>query len=285
MSLRSSWLLVLVALLPTAAACAAEIGVASIVEGSARVLRGATWYKLVPGARLADGDILDAGERTQVLVEFAAGHAASFVGPGALYVAAPPAKATPNAEPLAIALPNGWLKLAVKSPGARVRTARADITTADGILVIRAAGAAVEFFVEAGSGRFVEPLSKGRDATGKEAKPGEYWSTTGTAPFAMVAHAPRAFVDAMPRHFLDPLPSLAAKFKASPTLVVDHDITYPEAEPWLASGERAVFEKRFAGRLRDPAFRKAVEPHIDRYSSWDRMLHPEKFAPKALPAQ
>jgi len=45
-----------------------------------------------------------------------------------------------------------------------------------------------------------------------------------------------------------------------------------------------VFERRFASRLRDPAFRKAVEPNIARYPSWDRMLHPEKYAPKPPPA-
>jgi hypothetical protein len=285
MSLIMPWLLVFAALLPTAAAYAAEIGIASLVEGSARVLRGATWYQLVPGARLEDGDIVDAGERSQMLVEFSAGHVASFVGPGALYFAATPAKGSPAAEPFAVTLPNGWLKVAAKPPGARVRTAPADVATTDGILVIRAAGPTVELFVEAGSARLAEPLSKGREGPGNEAKHGEYWSKSGTGRFATVAHVPRAFVDAMPRHFLDPLPSLAAKFKAKPTLIVDHDITYPEAEPWLAGGERAAFEKRFASRLRDPAFRKAVEPHLARYSSWDRMLHPEKYAPKAVSAQ
>jgi hypothetical protein len=285
MSLINPWLLAFTALLPIAAAYAAEIGIASLVEGSARVLRGATWYKLVPGARLEDGDIVDAGEGAQVLVEFAAGSVASFAGPGALYFAATPAKGVHAAEPFAITLPSGWLKVAAKLPGARVRTAPADVATTDGILVVRAAGPTVELFVEAGGARLAEPLSKDREGPGNEAKRGEYWSKTGTGRFAMVAHAPRAFVDAMPRHFLDPLPSLAAKFQSRPTLVVDHDITYAEAEPWLAGGDRAAFERRFASRLRDPAFRKAVEPHVARYSSWDRMLHPEKFAPKAMPAQ
>jgi hypothetical protein len=285
MSLLKSWLLVLAGLLPAVAAYAAEIGIASLVEGNARVLRGATWYRLVPGTRLEDGDIVDAGERTQVLVECAAGHVASFVGPGALYFSAMPAKGPAAAEPFAITLPNGWLKLAAKLPGARVRTSPADVTTTDGILAIRAEGPTVALFVEAGSARLVEPQSRGRDGPVNEAKRGEYWSKTGTDRFAMVAHAPRAFVDAMPRPFLDPLPSLAAKFKAKPTLVVDHDITYTEAEPWLAGGERAAFEKRFASRLRDPAFRKAVEPHVARYPSWDRLLHPEKYAPKDVPTQ
>ena len=76
----------------------------------------------------------------------------------------------------------------------------------------------------------------------------------------------------MPRNYIDPLPVLAARLKSKPALVVDHDITYAEAEPWLAGSDRAVFEKRFASRLRDPAFRKAVEPNVARYPSWDR--HP-----------
>ena len=58
---------------------------------------------------------------------------------------------------------------------------------------------------------------------------------------------------------------LAARIKSKPALVADHDITYAEAEPWLAGKDRAAFEKRFASRLRDPVFRKAVEPHVARY--------------------
>jgi hypothetical protein len=88
----------------------------------------------------------------------------------------------------------------------------------------------------------------------------------------------------MPRHFADALPALAPRIKSKPALVVDHEITYAEAEPWLAGRDRAAFERRFASRLRDPAFRKAVEPVVAHYPSWDRMLHPEKYAPKPPPA-
>jgi hypothetical protein len=195
------------------------------------------------------------------------------------------AKSTPGAESITITLPNGWLKLAAKLPGMRVRTPPADVTTTDAVLVIRADGPATELFIEAGGARLVERLANGRDGQASDAKRGEHWSKAASGRFVMVANVPMAFVDAMPRHYLDPLPSLARKFNAKPTLVVDHDITYAEAEPWLAGIERAAFEKRFASRLRDPSFRKAVEPHVARYSSWDRMLHPEKYAPKPVPAQ
>jgi hypothetical protein len=57
-------------------------------------------------------------------------------------------------------------------------------------------------------------------------------------------------------------------------------VTYAEAEPWLSGPDRVAFEKRFAVRLKDPAFRKAAEPGLARHPAWDRMLHPEKYAPK-----
>jgi hypothetical protein len=115
-------------------------------------------------------------------------------------------------------------------------------------------------------------------------KRGEFWSKAADEPFALQPRAPKPFVDAMPRHFVDPLPRLAARFKAAPVLAADHDVTYAEAEPWLVGRDRAVFEKRFTSRLRDPAFRKGVEPHVARYPTWDRKLHPEKYAAKRKPA-
>jgi hypothetical protein len=116
-------------------------------------------------------------------------------------------------------------------------------------------------------------------------KSGEYGSKSATGAFSTAQRAPKAFVDAMPRHFVDPLPALATRIKAKPALVVDHEISYAEAEPWLSGRDRALFEKRFASRLRDPVFRTAVQPNLARYPTWDRLLNPEKYAPKPAPVQ
>ena len=89
----------------------------------------------------------------------------------------------------------------------------------------------------------------------------------------------------LPRNFLDALPSLAAGLKSKPPGAADHDITYAEAQPWLAL-DRAGFEKRFAVRLRDPAFRKAVEPWTSgAIPRGTAMLHPEKYQPTPAPAK
>ena len=163
----------------------------------------------------------------------------------------------------------------------RVRTATFEVEIADGIVVMRADAAAAEVFVEVGSARLVE-----RDRHARDAKRGEYWrKSAGAAVREPAARARRRSSTRLPRNFLDPLPVLAARLKSKPGLVVDHEITYAEAEPWLAGRDRAAFERRFASRLRDPAFRRAVEPHRRRYPSWDRMLHPEKYAPKPAPVK
>jgi hypothetical protein len=268
-----TWLWLSLCLLAGTAHAATEVGVVTLSDAGTRVLRGATWYKLTPGLAIEDGDIVAADPQAQVQLEFAPGTLAALAGEGTLHVT------VPKGGGLALAWSSGLLKIAAKPPGARVRTAVLEVEIPDGIAVMRTDAASAEVFVEVGSARLVEP------AGSRDAKRGEYWRKSAGAPLASQPLAPKAFVAALPRNFLDPLPVLAPRLKSKPGLVVDHEITYAEAEPWLAGRDRAAFERRFASRLRDPAFRRAVEPHLSRYPSWDRMLHPEKYAPKPAPVK
>jgi hypothetical protein len=276
-----AWLPLSLVLLCAAANAAADMGVVTLVEGSARLLRGATWYKLVAGTRVEEADIIEASDRSQAQIELAAEPIFDLVGAGKVYLVPVGTRSAPGI----ISLPQGWLKIAVKPPGLRLRTTAFDVVVADGILVVHANGPAVDFFVESGSGKLIELTPNGADGPARDVKVGEYWSKSATGVFTTVPRVPKVFVDAMPRHFVDPLPTLAARLKSKPALVVDHEITYAEAEPWLAGRDRAAFEKRFASRLRDPVFRKAALPNLARYPAWDRMLNPEKYAPKDAPAK
>lgn len=266
------------------AACAApavaEVAVVTLVDSAARVLRGATWHKLVPGARIDEGDIIEAPERAQVQLELAAGSIVNMVGPGTLHVV----RAGSKDAPALLSLQRAWTKAVAKPPGVRIHTALADILTTDGIVVVRA-HPATELFVEHGTARLIEIAPSGADAAVHDARRGEQLSRSPAGTYAVAPLVTRAFVDSMPRHYNDALPALSPRFKTAPSaLAVDHEITYAEAEPWLAGRDRAAFERRFASRLRDPTFRRAVEPHVARYPSWDRMLHPEKYAPKPAPS-
>ena len=117
MTISRAWLSF--AVLFVAASAAAESGTVTLVEGSARLLRGATWYKLVVGTRVDDGDIIDASERSQAQIEFGPSLRTNVVGAGKIYLV-PTAAKSPSAV---VALPNGWLKVAAKPPGVRIRTA------------------------------------------------------------------------------------------------------------------------------------------------------------------
>jgi hypothetical protein len=260
-------------------AAAADAGIVTIVEGAARVLRGAVWYKLLPGAVFQDGDIIDAGDRTQVQVELTTGGALNMVGPASLYAAAIPVRGEKLEGPMEFALDRGWLKFVAMAPAStRLRVPAALLSFNEATIVARQEARMLEVFVESGSARIVETSRTGRDGLAHDAKSGEYWSRDGDKPMVSERRAPVKFVASMPRHLIERLASLAAKFKGKKTpLPVDREITLAEADPWLTGPYRRAFARRLAGRLADPAFRKAVEANVAAYPEWDRILHPEKY--------
>jgi hypothetical protein len=259
---------------------AADAGIVTIVEGSARVLRGTVWYRLAPGAPVQDGDVIDAGDRAQVQIELTAGVTLHLVGPANLYAAALPWRNDKLDGPMEFALDRGWVKLAATAPAAvtRVRTPSALITVSEATIVTRHDGKMFELFIETGNAKVSESTRTGREGAAHDAKAGEYWSRDGDRPFATERRAPAKFVAAMPRHLTDRLASLAARFKGQrTTLTVDREITLAEADPWLSGPYRRSFSRRLGGRLADPTFRKAVEANIAAYPEFDRVLHPERY--------
>jgi hypothetical protein len=270
------WLLVL-----ALRAFAADVGVVTIAEGPARVLRGTVWYMLAPGAPFQEGDVIDAGERSQVQVELASGGTLNLVGPAALFAASIPLRNDKQEVPMEFALDKGWLKLVSPAgAGMRIRTPSAMVSAADATIVTHQDGKLFELFVESGSARIADTTRAGRDGAVHDAKSGEYWSREADKPFVTERRAPPKFVAAMPRHLIDRLANLAPRFKGKRTpLAVDREITLAEADPWLTGPYRRAFARRLGGRLADPTFRKAVEANIAAYPDFDRILHPEKYPP------
>ena len=265
-------------------ALAADASIVTIADGSARVLRGTVWYKLVAGATFQESDVIEAGERTTVQVELAAGGTLNLAGPGSLYGAVVPPGG--GKDPIEFGLDRGWLKFAAAAPGAgaRLRTPSAVVSVNEAIIVAHQESRLFELFVETGSAKLSETGRTGRDGPSHDAKAGEYWSRDGDKPFTSERRAPVKFVASMPRHLIDKLASLSAKFKGKkPPLVVDREITLAEADPWLAGPYRRAFARRLGGRLADPTFRKAVEANIAAYPEFDRVLHPEKYPVGATP--
>ena len=259
---------------------AADAGIATIVDGVARVLRGSVWYRLAPGAPIQESDVIDAGERAQVQIELTGGGTLNLVGPASLYVATLPWRNDKLEGAVEFGLERGWLKLVASAPGVavRVRTPGALVSVSESTIVVRYEGKMFEMFIESGSARIAEAARSGRDGPPRDAKSGEFWSRDGDKPFSTERRAPPKFVASMPRHLTDRLANLAARFKGQKAqLAVDREITLAEADPWLTSQYRRQFARRLGGRLADPTFRKAVEANIAAYPEFDRVLHPEKY--------
>jgi len=281
--MKSSWLTASCFLLASALCHAADLGVATIVDGSARVLRGASWYKLVEGARIQDGDVIDAAERSQVQVEFVGGPTMSFAGPADIYAVGGGSREGKQPAPAEVYLPQGWLKFSVKPAGTalRVRSPAGSIAASDAITVVHSEPEAIEAFMEQGSARLIEPGKGAADGSAHELKGGDFAIRATDRPFATAGAAPQKFVAAMPRYFRDPLPARAAQYQvARVQMAVDRPISYAEAEPWLAGPYRRVFLKRLQPRLADAEFRAPVVAKLQAYPEWQGALAPQETQSK-----
>ena len=63
-----------------AAHASGQPALVTLAEGAPKVLRGATWYKLVPGIALEDADIVTVGPKQQLQVETATGSIVNVTG-------------------------------------------------------------------------------------------------------------------------------------------------------------------------------------------------------------
>jgi hypothetical protein len=282
-SMKTTWLTGCCLFLASALCYGADAGVLTILDGNARVLRGVTWYKLAEGARVQDGDLIEASDHAQVQLELASGPIVNFVGPAALFTAAAGSRQGSKPAPAELYLPGGWLKLAVKSPSTplHVRTAFGSLSTAGAIAVLHAENDAIEIFLETGSAKLLEPGKNGGDGAAHDVQGGDFALDAADRAFATADAAPQNFVAAMPRHFRDPLPSLAAQYQVVRVQpIADRPISYAEAEPWLTGPYRRAFLKRLQPRLADAEFRAPAMAKPQAYPEWQAALVPPEAAGK-----
>ena len=109
-------------------ACAADRGIYTVVDGDARVLRKTTWYRLEPGARAEEGDVIDVGEHEQVQIELPHGTAFSIIGPALVHAAALPGDDAKPGAATELTLLRGWYKASntAKAPPLRLGEHRSE---------------------------------------------------------------------------------------------------------------------------------------------------------------
>ena len=267
--------------LASSIAPAAEAAIYTLVEGDVRVLRGTTWFKLAPGARAEDGDIVEAGEHANLQLELSGGRTINAHGPAALLATGNIDADNKPPAPAEITVQHGWLKCSAGKQMVRLRLPTLSIDLVESIVVLNVDPRSAEMFVEAGTPKVIAQLARAKTAPVQEAATGEYLSRNGAEAPLVATRPTSAFISGMPREYRDPLPILAPRFpKAVTELEALREITLTEAEPWLSGSNRKAFLKRFAPRLSDPAFRAGIIARPAVFPEWDRMLRPERYRPR-----
>ncbi|MFT3666551.1 hypothetical protein [Piscinibacter sp.] len=205
----------LIALLGVLPGCcaAASIGIVTIVDGEAGLIREARRLDAAEGLRVRDEDIVRTGPATRLVrIELSDGSALDLGADTELVLQPRAGRFGERAATLFLA--RGWLKVssAPGEPLAGVAGASLDLRALVGTAVLHAAPRAMLVFVESGQARAAEAeaafevaLAEG-DAfvrRGREAATGE-------------RHPPAGWLDGLPRAFADSLPRRAARFHARP---------------------------------------------------------------------
>ena len=267
-----------------ASAFAQTAGTLTLVEGSVELIRGATLYTATQGVRLGDGDILSIDPKGQAQIEFQDGAIVNLSQGARAMLTSVVSGARGQSE---IALLSGWAKFSQKksAKGAQFRylTPRVEINAGDATAVLNAGDGSTDLYVESGAVKFSEIGRKGVQRIARDAKGGEFVVRRGEQPAAFASRPSAEFIKNMPRHFRDDLPVLLDRLKnrrSEPKR--EHEVTYTEVEPWLKAGSviKRNFVKRFEVRSKDSEFRRKLIENLREHPEWDRVLFPEKYAPK-----
>jgi hypothetical protein len=275
-------------LLPVPAAVQG-VGTVTLLEGSLRVIRGASVMQGAEGMRLRQGDILESSDKGFVQLEFGGGGIAALGPSTRVYIlrhdghgASARGGAATNATPGAdLILLSGWLKGESSATAGLYRYATPTLaaTTANGTVLVHESDGECDVFVESGAATIGEVGADGGVRQPTAAKAGQFFSRKAGKAVTSSSRPNAAFLSDMPHPFQDTLPSRLAHFTGKPVEPkTDHAVSYAEVQAYLRMRPswRRGFVERFESRLKDAEFRKELESHLAEHPEWDKILHPEK---------
>jgi hypothetical protein len=279
-------------LVAAAAAAGAEApAVVTLAEGPAALLRSAGRFALTEGVRVHAGDIVEVPDKGLVQIEFAGGTRVSL-GPQTRFHVAALAGAARGAKEAAVSdfyLLQGWSKfaLAPKAAPLRVTTLLFGFGSADAVVVLQVQSAEASLFVERGALRLAEGFVRATPSSPVAVGAGQFYVRRADQRGVLQPRPAPDFVAGMPAYYRDNLPERLARFKesdVSPRRL--GDLAYQDVEPWLKGPPelRRPLMQRLRARAQDPEFRKALIANLRFHPEWDRILFPEKYLPKPVPA-
>ena len=269
---------------------ATPVGVVTILEGEAFVIRESVKFSAAEGLRVRADDIVHTTQGTSLArIEFAEGGALDL-GPGTQVLLQPQAFAPDSERPAAFYLKQGWVKLTA-TPGAKApgfAASRLDVPTFAGVLAAFVGGDSSFAFVEAGMGDLIE--RRDGEAMQKVRLTAEQgFVHFGAEPGVVLARPPTRLLVQMPPSFIDSLPMRARRFASKPVEPSSPlEITYDDVAMWINAEQdlRVDFRQRWSAKARDPAFRAALLANLRSHPEWARLVLPPKkrVAKRPVPA-
>ena len=283
--MRPAWFLVaaLWSCWPGLALAAPLIGMFTIVDGDAVVIRGAQKFAAAEGLPVQADDIVHTGEAGRIArIEYAAGGALDL-GPATRVWLSPRLAERRSAQPLHLYVAEGWVKLTGGTAAKfALASPRADLTDLAGVAVAKVADHTSFLFIEAGSANLSE-RSHGQAPRSRRLKEGEAYDRRSGDVGAVISRPAPDMIETMPRSFADSLPLRATRFqgvKVEPES--PRDVAYADVAGWI-NAERAlrpVFVQRWASLAKDARFRAPLIAELTAHPEWSRMLFPEKLVRK-----
>lgn len=271
-----------------ASAATPPIGLLTVLEGQAQLLRGAEILSAARGIALEEGDVIETGESGFAQLEFSADLLLAVGSASRVVVFDLPGSSPRKARPHVVLL-RGWVKIeanpAMPREPLRVSSHHLLAQCGRAALVMRVDAAGTQVFVESGAATLT-PIGAGQRSV--NLAPGQLANNPPGLAVVILPKPSAGFLTEMPRAFRDTLPPAAAQI-ANRTVVPERlrDASYDDAadlltlpRPW-----RSGLVQRFGSRVRDKEFRAALDANMRRHPEWDRVLHPEKYLPPAEAGQ
>ena len=254
------------------------IGIVTILEGKATVIRGLSEFDPVEGVRLNADDLVKTDKDTFLRIEYE-DETWLELGPETVLQLSHPADK--KGKRPGLYLMSGWLKIGCGKPHAGAAPALAavgmDIVDLSGVIVLRAREESHEIFAEAGAARWIDRMPHGSAPVSLN---NNFLVVAHGRPPTVQGRPTSDFTSALPRAYRDTLPFRYSLFAARAVAVKDErTFSYAEVEPWLDAEPtvRRQFLVLWRRKAYDPAFRASLDHDLNMHPEWDPILHPEKY--------
>ena len=249
-------------------------GVVSIADGGPfTIIRQSAVYTGTKGVTLLAGDFIETGPAALLAIGLTGGSLLGIGPSSQVYIL------QRTDIPTLIVL-RGWVKADVRGgaavPAIRIIGTRLGIQSQHAVVLMHAADGRDAIFDEQGSATLLL-RDEAATRTDTPTQPNQFFVRNEHEAVVLQQRPSADFVAAMPIAFRDSLPEQpAAKLQIPAEAQRVRDVTYADVQSWLSMPRdwRSGFIARFRGRLKDPTFFAAMDPHLNQFPEWVPILHP-----------